>query len=361
MSAKMSLIDVATAVVIAGFAPLAVAHAHFEPEATSVSPGATQAAASPVPQPETSQNLSTLRDDDGLTPLHRAAGRGDTEEVLRLLDAGADLWTLDAKMGVSVLHKAVYSGHLDTVELLLQRGALIDLQSPSNGNTPLHDAIYFQPGDDKQIVEVLLKYGASLSTKNRAGLAPTESARVLHKDDLVALLEKTAMERQSIGSRQLMDAVQNNDEAKVKQIVATKKVDLRQCDDQGFTPLLWASRQGYCSIVNILLQHGADPNQQDHWMHANSGHKAAFWGHADVMQLLADNGLKLDTRGGYNGYTALHDAVSQNHADVVRVLLTHGASVKIKGHDGKTALDIAVANKNADIIKLLEQAAAQAK
>ncbi len=356
----MSLNGVVAAVVIAVFAPLALADTDCQTVPPAVSP-ATQAAASQMSQPLSVQNPPQLRDDDGLTPLHQAAGLGDTNEVRRLLDAGADLWTLDSKMGVSVLHKAVYSGHADTVELLLQRGALVDLQSPSNGNTPLHDAIYFQAGDDKRIIEILLRYDASLSTKNRAGLTPTESARVLHKEDLVALLEKTAIERQSIGSRQLMDAVRNNDEAKVKQIIATKKVDLRQCDDQGFTPLLWASRQGYCSIVNILLQHGADPNQQDHWMHANSGHKAAFWGHADVMQLLADNGLKLDSRGGYNGYTALHDAVSQNHADVVRVLLTHGASVRVKGHDGKTALDIAVANKNADIIRMLEKASSQVK
>jgi len=312
-------------------------------------------------QPPVQTEFTAARDGDGLTSLHQAAGRGDTTEVRRLLDAGSDLWTLDSKMGVSVLHKAVYSGHADTVELLLERGALVDLQSPSNGDTPLHDAIYFQPGDDKRVIEVLLKHNASLSTKNRAGLTPTESARILHKDDIVALFEKTAMQRQSIGSRELMEAVKDNNEAKVKQILSTKKVDLKQCDEQGFTPLLWAARQGYCGIVNILLQHGADPNQEDHWMRANAGHKAAFWGHADVMQLLADSGLNLDTRGGYNGYTALHDAVSQNHADVVRVILAHGANISVKGHDGKTALDIALANKNASIIKMLEEVGTQPK
>src|SRR5262245_45450483 len=86
----------------------------------------------------------TAHDSDGLTPLHRAAGLGDTSTVKDLLSSGADPNSLDSAMGVSVLHKAVYSGNPETVAALLGAGAHVNLQSPSNGNTALHDAIYFK-------------------------------------------------------------------------------------------------------------------------------------------------------------------------------------------------------------------------
>ncbi|MES6523954.1 ankyrin repeat domain-containing protein, partial [Cutibacterium acnes] len=127
----------------------------------------------------TTVRSGSARDADGLTPLHLAAGRGDTRAVAQLLNEGADLFSLDSKMGVSVLHKAVYSGKADTVKLLLEHGALVNLQSPSNGDTPLHDAIYFKRGDDLSVVQVLLEHGASQAIRNRAGLLPIESTRVL--------------------------------------------------------------------------------------------------------------------------------------------------------------------------------------
>lgn len=76
-------------------------------------------------------------------------------------------------------------------------------------------------------------------------------------------------------------------------------------------------------------------------MGAHAGHKAAFWGHAEVLRRLVAAGLALDTRGRYNGYTALHDAVSRGHLEAARVLVEAGARTDVAGHDGATALSIA--------------------
>ena len=47
-----------------------------------------------------------VKDDTGLTPLHRAAGYGDLPAVELLLANKADLHLLDSVMGSSALHKA---------------------------------------------------------------------------------------------------------------------------------------------------------------------------------------------------------------------------------------------------------------
>lgn len=296
------------------------------------------------------------RDLDGLTALHLAAGRGDLAEVKRLVLLGADIFSLDSKMGVSVLHKAVYSGNPDVVDFLLKQGALVDLQSPSNGNTPLHDAIYFKSGNDLRVVRVLLTYHPNLFIRNRAGLTPVDSAKLLRDDATTQLLEDEINVRYTARGRDLMSAVKANKITRVRWILQKPKVNLEEADEQGFTPLLWSAREGFTAIVKLLLEKGANPNHLDQWMQANAGHKAAFWGHAEVMELLIQHGLDINARGGYNGYTALHDAVSRGRDDVVKVLLDHHARVDIRGHDGKTPMDIATASNNSRIVGMLADA-----
>lgn len=297
--------------------------------------------------------LAASRDPDGLTPLHVAAGYGDLAKVKTLLKQGADLFSLDSRMGVSVLHKAVYSGKAEVVEHLLKEGALVDLQSPSNGNTPLHDALYFKPGSDTRVIEALLKFRPSLAIRNRAGLAPKDSAKLLNDQSAVALIEEYERTAFSEKGRQLMLAVKANDSEKVKRFVEHPDQPLEEADEQGFTPLIWAAREGFTAIVELLLGKGADPNRLDQWMKANAGHKAAFWGRAEAMLRLVKNGLDVNARGGYNGYTALHDAVVRGHLEVVKVLIQAGARKDVKGHDGKTARDIAKVSANADLLKAL--------
>src|SRR5258705_5985725 len=62
--------------------------------------------------------------------LHSAARKGDTAEVKKLLDEGADVNDLSAGLlapRMTPLMEAAMNGHADTLALLLDRGARLDM------------------------------------------------------------------------------------------------------------------------------------------------------------------------------------------------------------------------------------------
>lgn len=65
-------------------------------------------------------------DENGMSLLHWAADRGQTEMVACLLDLGSDINLLDAA-GQTALHYACCCGHEETVKLLLDKGAKTDI------------------------------------------------------------------------------------------------------------------------------------------------------------------------------------------------------------------------------------------
>jgi len=109
------------------------------------------------------------KNEDGETPLHRAASR-DIGIVELLLARGANV-NAKNKFGSTPLHRAAISGDTRTVELLLARGADINAKDQS-GQTPLHNAVYGR----KDNVELLLAKGADINAKDTQGGTPLNLA-----------------------------------------------------------------------------------------------------------------------------------------------------------------------------------------
>ena len=62
------------------------------------------------------------QDNEGRTPLHLAALKGDSETVKVLISAGADIHALNEE-GATPLHLAAESGHSEVVRILIEAGA----------------------------------------------------------------------------------------------------------------------------------------------------------------------------------------------------------------------------------------------
>jgi ankyrin repeat protein len=91
----------------------------------------------------------------------------------------------------------------------------------------------------------------------------------------------------------------------------------------GFTPLLFAAREGDLESGKILLTAGASANEEA----ANGASAlvvAAHSGHGPFAALLLERGA--DPNANKAGYTALHAAVLRGDLDTVKALLARGAN-----------------------------------
>ena len=125
-----------------------------------------------------------MRDKEGNTPLHLAAGDGYQEVVCQLLAVVATGWDSPNLFGQTPLHLAAKGGHSAIVSTLLKHGFQPDCKD-NYGNTPLHFACN---GCHFKAVQELLAATLKLNSANNRGITAlqlavaggnTEIARVL--------------------------------------------------------------------------------------------------------------------------------------------------------------------------------------
>ena len=109
----------------------------------------------------------------------------DLENIQVLLDSG--LVDLEAKNneGSTPLHRAAWNNSLAVIELLISSGA--DLEAKGyNGWTPLH----FAAMDNRlEVAELLISSGAEVNAKSNGGFTPLRYATVNYHQEMKELLK----------------------------------------------------------------------------------------------------------------------------------------------------------------------------
>jgi ankyrin repeat protein len=113
-------------------------------------------------------------------------------DIERLLKAGADIQEAD-KNGVTPLHHAVRFRNPVAVETLLVNGAAVNQACCRSGSTALHRAVTStgapstagKSAEARQIIELLLRFGADSSIRNKNGKRAIDYVR---DEDLRRLL-----------------------------------------------------------------------------------------------------------------------------------------------------------------------------
>ena len=93
---------------------------HYKVEATAPNFGKVQIANVKIESDRSKADVS-VTDNNGETPLHRAAAGGHMDIVKLLVASGADV-NAKTNRGGTPLHSAAFNGHKDVVQLLRQHG-----------------------------------------------------------------------------------------------------------------------------------------------------------------------------------------------------------------------------------------------
>ena len=118
--------------------------------------------------------------------LYRAAGDGNTSQVLTLLDTGVDVNAQTSDRSYALNRAAVFN-QVEMIRLLLERGADPNVQN-SEGDTPLICATKYA-GGQAATVKLLVEGGTDLAIRDKDGKTALDYAKASAQRDAVALLE----------------------------------------------------------------------------------------------------------------------------------------------------------------------------
>ncbi len=187
------------------------------------------------------------RGPDGSTALMWAAYHGDAELVQRLIKAGADVNAV-SEFGVTALSEASVNGSAPVIKALLDAGADSNYHNPE-GETPL--MVVARTGN-VDAAKYLVDAKADVNAKEEwGGQSALMWAAARSQPDMVKFLI-------SKGADVDAKSIDRNWQRRV--IREPRPKDMNR---GGFTPLLYAAREGCVECARNLVEGGADINLTD--------------------------------------------------------------------------------------------------
>jgi ankyrin repeat protein len=184
---------------------------------------------------------------DGSTAIMYAAANNDLELVRALIKAGANV-RLETQLGTSAITEASIIGSAPIIDALLKAGADPNFKTP-NGETPIMAAARSGKVD---AAKLLLAAGADINAKeNWGGQSAIMWAAALSQADMVKFLASKGANLDDHGMVHQWPR---------KIIQEPRPKDMNK---GGFTPLLYAAREGCALCAQYLLAAGADPDSED--------------------------------------------------------------------------------------------------
>uniref|UniRef100_A0A673H6X5 Serine/threonine-protein phosphatase 6 regulatory ankyrin repeat subunit C-like n=1 Tax=Sinocyclocheilus rhinocerous TaxID=307959 RepID=A0A673H6X5_9TELE len=349
------------------------------------------------------------KDQEWLTPLHRAAASQNEGSVVLLLRKGAEVNAQDRfcqtalhvaaanramkcvdtlipyvsslnaayRFGRTALHHAVHSGH--TVTLLLNKGANVSARDIKD-RQPIHLAAHL---GHLEVVRLLVACSADVSCRDKQGFTPLHAAALGGHTEVVQYLLKHGAEideADGSGNSALHMVCYAGQRAVASELVncgaSVNRSNVRGCtplhlsaasadgvlclellvnnganNKAGKSPLHVAAIHGHFTRSQILLQNGAEVECVD--IYGNTPlHSAAKHGHELLITTLLNNGADV-ARRGINGMTPLHLAVFYGFSDCCQKLLSSGFDINTVDSLGRTCLHVAASGGNVECLKLL--------
>jgi ankyrin repeat protein len=218
----------------------------------------------------TTSNL--FAQDESEDPLRSAVLYKEIDEVRKILNEGAEMNRQDKNGYTPLIHACTYcsnENYREKAKLLIASGADVNIQA-HDGNTAIIEAA----GNSHEIFNLLLARGADLNAKKEDGTGA-------YYNCMIHLL--------------LYGRPVTEQDLERVEFLLTSGADVDECpvsgDLEGYTPLMFASRENNEEVVNNLIKHGANVNAKN--MEGDSPLSLANKeGHSNIAEILRAHGAK---------------------------------------------------------------------
>ncbi len=217
----------------------------------------------------------------------------------------------------------------------------------AQGYTSLHRCILL---GYIECVKIHLEFGVDPNTRteDKYGLTPLLLATSEGQLEIMKLLlNKNAKVNSPSCVKQMLPQLFNE---KIYWYRSFSLVNMLYC--HGVSPLSLSIDLNRIDLVNLLLEHGADPNYCV--LNLSILGRAIKLGHIKIVEVLLKHNASVN--GLYDVFPPLFVAINFDHINIVQALLDHGADINIQVkhmYSGATPLMLAMLNGNIKMIELL--------
>lgn len=309
----------------------------------STEPVLKQGRSEPDPRPElTDQQL-----------LFNAIAAGDTLQVRSLLGRCPELLDLmkPGSIGMTPLCWAAYKGQRDIVDLLLKTGASVDARA-RNGSTPLMCAAV---NGHTEVIQRLHLMGAHLDAENHLQCSATAlllatRANQLQACQYLVTLGANLSAKNSAGDTCLITAARNN-RLDMAQWILKQNSSIDERNTEGATALMTACQHGHLEMAQWLVSQGASL-----FVKSLNGStclvEGATHNRLDIVRWLATQKVNINEPNNL-GTTALMIACKRGYLEMAQLLVSQAASLFVKDSYGNTCLMAAAGNNQLEVSRWL--------
>lgn len=280
------------------------------------------------------------------SPLSLAAIHGHIPAVRALLHHGADVNTI--RRGTTPLVKVIQANQLEATRVLITEGNA-DLTITSHHPQLFTPVFWAVSQNNPAIISLLLNHApAEIERRDSIGRTPLALAVWEERIEAIECLLSHGADINAanrVGQTPLWWAVLSDS------IPATKTLLTHGADTGALAPLddesevmpvlLAAMKRFHYGLVEVLLEHGVNPNCQSVSLSGQSGKEmtplslAVGYREISLVRKLLQHGADPNARSGRCDSTLLYHAIAAGHVCIATMLLDHGADpnalVKLTG------------------------------
>ena len=225
------------------------------------------------------------------TPLHCAVRVGNLEATKLLLEAKANAHLRNME-GLSVVHIAAGHGLLDIVKLLVSHGMLVDEADSKNNWTPLH---YAAMQGHVDLVQWLVYNGARPGSVDKSNFTPMMLAALHGRVSCFHYLFPFRDSHKSKSKLKLIHLAAQTPTSEILSFLHSKGYDILETDNKETEAqaIHYAAYGKSTENLKFLLEHGVDVNTTDK-SGSTALHIAVINQDEQSVRLLCDSGADAD-------------------------------------------------------------------